>query len=438
MKLLKTTLLMLSLFLLCSTAVAQSLSGGALPQVPADNTAYDEATWDGSLSPATKDAIRDKIQEMVTSPTFSTSITVPIVYGSAASGGTLTLNSTSHATKGNIYLGSSSKLIFDEVNDRFGHGYAPTEDFMWAEPNGFNFVLESFDTGNTVTDAAALRIRKNANATMGQWGATADGEFLGRVIWEGVNLAANAWLPGVVMHARQEAPATNVGVPSRFCMDMYSSTSINSDVFCLNNSGSGGMNTAGVPRYVWDVRPTAGAGTLGISGDGSSDASIFFADNTTDEWEIKREETGNYFQIWESGVSAWLQITPATGAVAMAGSLDVTGTIDGETVVTLSTDPTVAVSASNAVYLNNDNDAIEFDLPADPTGCTLCFRNRYAAAITIDPNGTDVITMTDTAASAGEAIVSSGAVNEYICLVGVDTSNWIGLGKAGTWAEETP
>jgi len=575
-------------------------SGNNVPNAT-DHLGFFAATTSAQLLGVLSDETGTGAAVFGTQPTFTTDITVPTIYGSAASGGTLTLNSTSHATKGNIYFGSSSGLIYDEVNDRLGHGYAPTEEFMWAEPNGFDYALEAYDTGNTITDAVALRIRKNANATMGQWSTTADGEFAGRIIWEGVNLSANAWLPGVVMYARQEAPATNAGVPMRLCVDMYSTTSITSDAFCLNNSGGGGMNTGGVPRYVWDVRPTAGAGSIGVSGDGSSDASLFFADNTTDEWEVKREETGNLFQIWETGVANWFQITPTTGVVnipgslteagnavpnvtdnlsvfaattsaqllgvlsdptgtgsavfntspslvtpdlgtpsaatltnatglpistgvsglganvatflatpssanlasavtdptgsgaavfgtqptfttsinvgaddaiahayvhdagtvvmyddsddttvtmgpvqdgtttlTFTGSLDVSGTIDGQTTINLETDATITVAGNSALYVNNDDDAVEFDLPADPTGSCFCFRNRYAQAITIDPNGTDIITMTDTAAAAGEAIVSTGAADEYICLVGVDTSNWLGLGKVGTWNEEVP
>jgi hypothetical protein len=50
-----------------------------------------------------------------------TSLTSPLVYGSASSGGTLTLGSTSHATKGKILFGTSA---YDEVNNRMGIGTA--------------------------------------------------------------------------------------------------------------------------------------------------------------------------------------------------------------------------------------------------------------------------------------------------------------------------
>lgn len=55
-----------------------------------------------------------------TSPTFTTQITTPLIRGSASASGTLTLSSTSHATKGNILLGTAS--AYTESNDRLGIG----------------------------------------------------------------------------------------------------------------------------------------------------------------------------------------------------------------------------------------------------------------------------------------------------------------------------
>lgn len=67
---------------------------------------------------------QDQAVASTSSPTFVnltiTSVTVPTIYGSAASGGNLTLFSTSHATnKGNLFFGTST---YDEVNNRLGIG----------------------------------------------------------------------------------------------------------------------------------------------------------------------------------------------------------------------------------------------------------------------------------------------------------------------------
>lgn len=49
-----------------------------------------------------------------------------ILIGGTGSAENLTLNSTSHATKGNIYLGSSAGVVYDEVNNRLGVRTAPS------------------------------------------------------------------------------------------------------------------------------------------------------------------------------------------------------------------------------------------------------------------------------------------------------------------------
>jgi hypothetical protein len=126
-----------------------------------------------------------------------------------------------------------------------------------------------------------------------------------------------------------------------------------------------------------------------------------------------------------------------TGDVA-TGSLVATGTINGGVSVTPSDTATVAVSGMHGYYLNNDNDAIEFDLPAAVVNMRFCFRNLYAQAITIDPDASDTIMLGATTASAGEAIVSTGAATEYICLVGTSASTWVSMESIGTWAEESP
>jgi hypothetical protein len=55
--------------------------------------------------------------DIVGDGTFSGFLRVPTLYGSASSGGDLTLYSTAHATKGNIFFGTST---YDEVNNRLG------------------------------------------------------------------------------------------------------------------------------------------------------------------------------------------------------------------------------------------------------------------------------------------------------------------------------
>jgi len=100
----------------------------------------------------------------------------------------------------------------------------------------------------------------------------------------------------------------------------------------------------------------------------------------------------------------------------------------------LSTAAAVTVEGESGYYYNSDDDAIEFDLPADPTDKEFCFHTYIRAqVVTIDPNGTDVIILDGAAETGGEAIVSSGAAGEYICLHGINSTTWVNWFKGGTW-----
>ncbi len=58
------------------------------------------------------------------------------IFGSAASGGDLTLGSTSHATKGKLLLGAAGASVYDEVNDRLGLGQATPAARLHVEETG--------------------------------------------------------------------------------------------------------------------------------------------------------------------------------------------------------------------------------------------------------------------------------------------------------------
>ena len=116
-----------------------------------------------------------------------------------------------------------------------------------------------------------------------------------------------------------------------------------------------------------------------------------------------------------------------------------TGYIDGGILVTKSTAATVTVLGMSGYYVNADDDVIEFDLPADPTNKGYCFANTlYAKAITVDPDNADYIIMDGVAGAAGESVVSTGAADEQLCVIGIDSSYWKVTSKVGTWAQETP
>lgn len=120
-------------------------------------------------------------------------------------------------------------------------------------------------------------------------------------------------------------------------------------------------------------------------------------------------------------------------------NLVTTGYSDIGVNVVTSTDAAVTVSGMSRVYINGDDDVITFNLPAVPTNKVFCFgNNSFTNAITVNPDDSDYITLDGITASQGEAVVSSGNKKDWICVIGLDASNWKVTGFAGTWAEEIP
>lgn len=76
------------------------------------------------LSTALSDKTGTGVAVFGTSPTFTTQIISPIVYGSSSASGTLTIAGTSNATKGFTYIGSTTTVAIDETNKFFGLGTA--------------------------------------------------------------------------------------------------------------------------------------------------------------------------------------------------------------------------------------------------------------------------------------------------------------------------
>jgi hypothetical protein len=123
-------------------------------------------------------------------------------------------------------------------------------------------------------------------------------------------------------------------------------------------------------------------------------------------------------------------------------NLVATGHVDaGTRLIETTTDINVTVDGSSGVYINNHASTINYTLPADPETAggdskIFIFRNRQANAITITPAAGDVIELDGADETAGETIVSTGAVGEMATLVGFDdggTDRWIVFSTNGTW-----
>jgi hypothetical protein len=110
-------------------------------------SAYDEANnrlGVGTVTPAVPVDVVGQISA-------TTVVQVPVVQGSASSAGSLTLKSTSHATKGKILFGTSG---YDEVNNRLGIGNSiPT---VPLEVTGAVLVTGNINVTGAVVKSAAV------------------------------------------------------------------------------------------------------------------------------------------------------------------------------------------------------------------------------------------------------------------------------------------
>ena len=121
------------------------------------------------------------------------------------------------------------------------------------------------------------------------------------------------------------------------------------------------------------------------------------------------------------------------------GVITATGVLTGKSSVSLDTDPSYVLTAAmckNAVRFNNDADAIDYTLPAAEAGLVVMFYDIGGGIITIDPvDGTDTIYLDGTSVGAGDAIDSPGAVGNFICLMAIDDTKWVTVGRSGTWVD---
>lgn len=102
---------------------------------------------------------------------ITTSLTTPQIYGSSASGGDLTLTSSSHATKGNLFFGTST---YDEVNNRLGIGTATPDSKVVISGAGSTNATYSLKIDNSsatqlfyVRDDGKIEISNNTPTSIG-------------------------------------------------------------------------------------------------------------------------------------------------------------------------------------------------------------------------------------------------------------------------------
>jgi hypothetical protein len=137
------------------------------------------------------------------------------------------------------------------------------------------------------------------------------------------------------------------------------------------------------------------------------------------------------FVVCEDAAGTDKLIIDAEGELTTEGDINVNGNIigDGATemvgvrhdVVDGGAGGTVTVTAAMSGTVFTNSQAVEFDLPADPTGLEFTFVVANASNLHIDPNDTDQII--HSTCGAGDRILSA-TVGDTVTLVGISSSAW--------------
>jgi hypothetical protein len=89
-----------------------------------------------------------------------------------------------------------------------------------------------------------------------------------------------------------------------------------------------------------------------------------------------------------------------------------------------------ADSCRNIIHVNDDADAIEYDLPVAERGLLSGWLDDAGGVISLDPNGTEYIVVDGTSAGAGTIVASDGTRGRYAVLVGRN-GYWVLLPTTG-------
>jgi len=120
---------------------------------------------------------------------LGTSAFVPTITGSESASGTLTLKSTSDATKGKVIFGAAGTTAYDEVNERFGIGTAsPTTPLHVESATGIIKLVSS-----TGTNSARVQIENTGGALyVGRESSSGGALFTSSAAYSGVIGVASA------------------------------------------------------------------------------------------------------------------------------------------------------------------------------------------------------------------------------------------------------
>jgi len=188
-------------------------------------------------------------------------------------GDTMTGPLTMSGTSANIALGSNylsgdggDEGVFVDSAGNVGIGITgPSGILHTSEATGGTASKIIFDDYSTTNAAAStIQLRKSASDTKGTKTATANGEALGAIIFQGVDSGSNFDYGAAIIATQNGATSTRVPTDLKLYTFQADGTS-NNPQLVLHNDGNVGIGTT-VPGYKLDVRGTGGfTGTVVVA-----------------------------------------------------------------------------------------------------------------------------------------------------------------------------
>lgn len=328
---------------------------------------------------------------------------------------------------GGIILGDSSP----DANGEIGYAsnafnwYANSEDMVVTASTN----LWTFSSTSSATYAFTPSVALNGGATIptgnnlsvagtGYLAFGADPADSGAVRLS--NNTAVAWeasTPGTdvfialdssdILHVGQNAATISIGTSGTGNTTVVGDLTVTGNDIIVGSVGNG-------------ARITGGNGLITFKGEGDGqDEDLTINLNVTNTATVS-SSTG----VTDISLSALNLAT--TGSIA--GGIPITSDNNGMTSGEMTT-----AGMYGRMYLATG--AGTWNLPGAATGMNFCIYSTTAAAIVINPDNGDTITLNGTALSAGDSITSASGAGDFICLLAVSADSWITLGRSGTWTD---
>src|SRR3990170_2696273 len=180
--------------------IAASIADGDTTHAPDGNSVFDALALKAPLA----------------SPTFTTQITTPIVYGSAAADGDITIEGTSHATKttsyvilqptsGNVGIGTTLPAAILHINNDFSAAtYERLLQGRSSGNNSFGIGVGGNDTYISAAGAGGMHFATNSN--LGVTGTSVPTNVTMSILNTG-NVGIGTTLPAAILHINNDFSA---------------------------------------------------------------------------------------------------------------------------------------------------------------------------------------------------------------------------------------